>query len=375
MENTNNNNRLSVKKRDFLPPPLGDVGSGPNSIDILDVLDRLGIEYKKNGNHYWARCIWHDDKHPSMLVGGKRNIVHCFSCGKSANVIGLVMHVKGMRFKEACEWLGATPFPPCGHPFPVKGQGDSNERGGQDTRKQWYREKLERIVAPRVRRIEADKNPFDVLNISWYNHFVDITMKSSFVRCMTHVFGIETTMNIVENYRLGVYYASNRYDDVMFPSIDINGRLRDVKIQAYDCDDRSKQFFHSSMKGYWLGPVMHKERIFNRNCLFGEHLLSRRPNDTVMLVESPKNACVGAAEYPQYVWVATGNKNMLKREVLEVLRDRRVVVFPDADAVGEWNEKLEGMKDIALFMVMQSPGIDGKSDIADWIINAHLTDQ
>ena len=321
-----------------------------NSIDILDVLERLGIEYKKNGNRYWARCIWHDDSHPSMLVGGKRNIVHCFSCGKSANVIGVVMHVKGVGFKEACEWLGFSPNKTSSH-------GNRNE--------------IERIVAPRVRRIDTNKNQFDVLNMSWYNHLVDVTMKSSFIRCMTHVFGIETTMKIIEDYRLGAYYAFNRHEDVMFPSIDINGRLRDVKVQAYDCDDRSKQFFHSSMKGYWLGPVMCKERIFNRNCLFGEHLLPRRPKDTVMLVESPKNACVGAAEYPQYVWVATGNKNMLKREVLEVLRDRRVVVFPDADAVGEWNEKLEGMKDIALFLVMQSPGIDGKSDIADWIIEAH----
>ncbi len=30
------------------------------------------------------------------------------------------------------------------------------------------------------------------------------------------------------------------------------------------------------------------------------------------------------------------------------------------------------MKDIALFLVMQSPGIDGKSDIADWIIEGRI---
>lgn len=90
MENTNNNNseRPIVKKRDFLPPPLGEVGSGPNSIDILDVLDRLGIEYKKNGNHYWARCIWHDDKHPSMLVGGKGTLCIAFLVGRVPMLLG-----------------------------------------------------------------------------------------------------------------------------------------------------------------------------------------------------------------------------------------------------------------------------------------------
>ena len=54
------------------------------------------------------------------------------------------------------------------------------------------------------------------------------------------------------------------------------------------------------------------------------------------LVESPKNALIGAAVQPKYVWVATGNKAMLKRSVMEVLRGRQVMVFPDRDAISGW---------------------------------------
>ncbi len=112
---------------------------------------------------------------------------------------------------------------------------------------------------------------------------------------------------------------------------------------------------------------------FNNNCLFGEHLLRRYPHSVVALVESPKNALVGAAVQPRYVWVATGNKGMLKRSVLEVLQGRQVMVFPDRDAISEWKAALHSMRDIATFSVSDFSETfamegDTKFDIADYVV-------
>jgi len=50
-----------------------------------------------------APCIFHDDRNPSMYV--KNNFVHCFSCGKTADVIEVYQKIHGATFPEAVEAL------------------------------------------------------------------------------------------------------------------------------------------------------------------------------------------------------------------------------------------------------------------------------
>ena len=90
------------------------------------------------------------------------------------------------------------------------------------------------------------------------------------------------------------------------------------------------------------------------------------------LVESPKNALFGAIAFPQLTWVAVGSKGMLKRNLLESLRGRDVMVFPDCDGVEEWTQTLKGMADLANFTVSDfcsrmAPEGQPKFDIADYM--------
>ena len=96
------------------------------------------------------------------------------------------------------------------------------------------------------------------------------------------------------------------------------------------------------------------------------------------LVESPKNAVYGALAFQQLIWIATGNKSMLKREVLQPLRNRDVIVIPDCDAVDEWTEAVKGMKDLANFTVSdicrrEAFAEDKKFDIADYLQKQCMT--
>lgn len=70
-------------------------------LDILQVADLLGMGLRNKR----ALCIHHDDHHPSLAFNMKKNTCHCYSCGFSADTIGLVRERLNLGFSEACRWL------------------------------------------------------------------------------------------------------------------------------------------------------------------------------------------------------------------------------------------------------------------------------
>jgi hypothetical protein len=145
--------------------------------------------------------------------------------------------------------------------------------------------------------------------------------------------------------RLGELYAIGATNDmdIIFWQIDINGKVRTGKIMKYGEDG------HRIKDGYgvnWVHAKMKKDGLLPDDweltqCLFGEHLLnwSMNKNKTVALVESEKTALIGAACYPQYLWLATGGKSQMSDEKMKVLSGRTVILFPDVDGYNEWTEK------------------------------------
>lgn len=72
-----------------------------HELDILQVADLLGMGLRNKR----ALCIHHDDHHPSLAFNVKKNTCHCYSCGFSADTIGLVRERLNLGFSEACHWL------------------------------------------------------------------------------------------------------------------------------------------------------------------------------------------------------------------------------------------------------------------------------
>ena len=73
--------------------------------------------------------------------------------------------------------------------------------------------------------------------------------------------------------------------------------------------------------------------------LFGEHLADTLPFAPLCLVESEKTALIAKLWRPDCTWLATGGKSCFTAERLHVLSGRTVLVWPDADAIGEWMER------------------------------------
>ena len=325
------------------------------AISISEVARRLGGKVRRVGVNHVTLCPWHEDHHPSLSLveGTGKNYCHCFSCGQGGDVIAFAMQHEQWSFQEACQWL-------------------SNEFGIGMVKNGWgYTQQ------PKVKpRVEPAEPVYTYIPMAMVDEL--LSMESSLCRCLVQMFHPRAVEWLVEEYRLGCYSMNGLDDYTVFPSIDWLGRVCNLKVQHYETDIDAPRFAHSDQGTCWLGSMwvnegkLPKGAVFRSDCLFGEHQLTRYPNSTVALVESPKNALFGALAFPKLTWVAAGSKSMLKRKVLQPLQGRDVIVVPDCDALEEWTAKINGMADLANFTVSDfcrrvAPEGQPKFDIADYL--------
>lgn len=322
------------------------------AISISEVARRLGDHVRKVGVSHVTCCPWHDDEHPSLsLVESKgKNYCHCFACDKGGDVIAYTMQHEQWTFQEACQWLSQT-FGIC-------------------TVQSYY-------PRPKPRPVVKPKEPtYTYIPMEMVDGLA--SAESSLCQCLMRMFHPEAVEWLTEEYRLGCYSLYGQDDYTVFPNIDAQGRVCNLKVQHYDADPTSDRFAHSDGKTYWLGKIwanegrLPKDAQFKHRCLFGEHLLTRYPQCTVALVESPKNALFGALAYPEMVWVATGNKTAISPDELKPLQGRDVIVIPDRDAISDWKAKVSSMAWLANFTVSnfcEEAAADDqpKFDIADYL--------
>ena len=99
---------------------MGINGSARFDLDALkqtrrlsDVLAAAGIALRPVGKgRFSARCPFHDDRVPSLLVDERDGHFHCFGCQAHGDVIDFVMRREGIGFVEACQRLSEAAIPP-----------------------------------------------------------------------------------------------------------------------------------------------------------------------------------------------------------------------------------------------------------------------
>lgn len=68
--------------------------------DIVQIISQY-LQLRKSGQNYFASCPFHDDKTPSFSVSEKKQIYHCFSCGRGGNVFSFLQEMEGLTFVES----------------------------------------------------------------------------------------------------------------------------------------------------------------------------------------------------------------------------------------------------------------------------------
>lgn len=225
----------------------------------------------------------------------------------------------------------------------------------------------------------ADK-PIDTIPFSYVEG--SASYNSAFIRFLCKLFDIDTIKRLVEMYAIG----ATRDEKVIFWQIDTKGRVRTGKIMGYDAgtghrikDTGGVDWVHARMKRQNLLPAGWSLS----QCLFGEHLLSCRESfgineqSTIAIVESEKSAVIGAAVFPQYIWMATGGIGNLNNDKLREMKGRTIIIFPDVDGTRKWQRiasAIHGCKVIVSDVLERNATQEEKEakiDIADWIIS-HL---
>ena len=80
-----------------------------NSVDLVELTERLSIPIKRTGKTILAQCQFHEDTNPSMTFydgsGTNRQHYHCFVCNATADLFKLTEARKGLSFEDSVLWL------------------------------------------------------------------------------------------------------------------------------------------------------------------------------------------------------------------------------------------------------------------------------
>ena len=196
-----------------------------------------------------------------------------------------------------------------------------------------------------------------------------------------HLLWIINTYGIVEAERIATLYGigATKEGASVFWQRDIEGRVRTGKIMAYDPISGHRKKEAGSIN--WVHSIMLQRGQLPEDwcltqCLYGEHLLSERPDAVVGIVEAYKTAHIGAILYPDMVWLATDSLSGLTAERLTALKGRRVILYPDeGKGHQQWSERIPQIaKEIGFsyriseFVEEHLPHGSG-ADIADMVIS------
>ncbi|MCC8037135.1 MAG: DUF6371 domain-containing protein [Bacteroidales bacterium] len=165
-------------------------------------------------------------------------------------------------------------------------------------------------------------------------------------RYLSVVMGENQARELCLLYNVGTSKAYG--GSTVFWQVDHMGQVKAGKVIGYD-PKTGRRIREPKPQVAW-GHSLMKINLDLKQCLFGEHLLSKRPAQPVVIVESEKSALIGAWKMPEYVWLATGGIQMLKPT--EALRRRDVMLIPDLGAEEIWREKMEQLKPICKSVIL-----------------------
>ncbi|WP_027066162.1 DUF6371 domain-containing protein [Maribacter sp. Hel_I_7] len=193
---------------------------------------------------------------------------------------------------------------------------------------------------------------------------------NNFVNYLLEHFPEEDVIQTIEMYYIGTTDIWN--GATIFWQIDNHHKIHTGKVMLYDCDTGNrvkKPFPHVN----WMHKVLQIESFVLQQCLFGLHLiLEHTQKNTICIVESEKTAIIMSMILPNYHWMATGSKTNLKHELLNPIKNFKIILFPDKSELLVWGDKMKSLIDLGYnlkcsSLIENTNYIDG-FDLADFIM-------
>ncbi len=187
-------------------------------------------------------------------------------------------------------------------------------------------------------------------------------LKTIFAECQV--------FNAMQNYFLtGTNLSWN--NATIFWQIDHNEKIHAGKIMLYDSSNGKrikKPYNHIN----WLHKALKESDFLLSQCLFGLHRIREDYNKPLAIVESEKTAIIMSIIIPDVLWLATGSKQNLKPTLMEPLKGRKIILYPDKGEYDDWMKKAELLKGIGLKIevsdILENTNHKKGTDLADYYL-------
>jgi hypothetical protein len=193
---------------------------------------------------------------------------------------------------------------------------------------------------------------------------------NNFYLYLIALFGKEKVQEVFKAYNIGT--SKNWKGATIFWQVDSQNNIRGGKILLYDVQN-CKRVKHPYNHISWVHSKLKIENFYLQQCLFGLHLLNS--NKKIALVEAEKTSVIMALFMPEYIWIATGSKQNFKSNILEPLKGREVIAFPDKCEFADWLIRANQLNTIGFNITVSDyiekmDCVDG-TDLADLYIEIH----
>jgi DNA primase len=269
-------------------------------VDLVAVVARY-VKLRQSGPEYTGLCPFHAERTPSFTVNPRKGFVHCFGCGAHHDVIGFVMRLAGVDFREAVRQLDSGAL----------ADADASAR----------RAPVEYL--PDIKWLPLMPVPDDapelVADEQWTVPILNPKPRPNFPR---------GKMTRLKYQRLDAYR-------------DAEGRLLGYVARAEIRDRDTRQPKKWTPQITWcVSPSGARQWCLHAfpdpRPLLGLDDLAAKPEAPVLIVEGEKCRAAGAGAWPQYAVVSwPGGTNGLHKVDWTPLAGRDVVLWPDADEVGQ----------------------------------------
>lgn len=89
------------------PKKTIDIDIIKEQVKVADYLKIMGCKLIPFGKRLKCKCIFHNEKSPSLVIYPETNSYYCFGCGEGGSIIDLVMKTQGMTVSQAVKKLSS----------------------------------------------------------------------------------------------------------------------------------------------------------------------------------------------------------------------------------------------------------------------------
>ena len=192
--------------------------------------------------------------------------------------------------------------------------------------------------------------------------------QNNFVSFLLKYFDAKQVREVLEFYHIG---TSKHWEGAnIFWQIDNRNRVRTGKIMLYNAISGKRIKKYNRIN--WVHSILNIDKENIKQCLFGLHLINADLSKPIAIVESEKTAIIMSIEAPDFIWLATGSKGNLKEELLQPLKNRKIILHPDKGEFNDWQKvviqlKAKGYK-IAISDLLEQMELKQGFDLADYFI-------